>query len=45
VSITSGVGQPYGAVYAVKPATLALAVVSLCFGIGGVMLGVATSNS
>jgi len=38
MSITPGVGQPYMAVYAVKPPMLALAVVSLCFGIGGTML-------
>jgi len=38
MSVTPGVGQPYMAVYAVKPPMLALAVVSLCFGIGGFAL-------
>ena len=38
MSVTPGVGQPYMAVYAVKPPLLALAVVSLCFGIGGALL-------
>ncbi len=34
----AGVGQPYTAVDAVKPPMLALAVVSLCFGIAGTLL-------
>lgn len=38
MSVTPGVGQPYMAVYAVRPPMLALAVVSLCFGIAGTML-------
>jgi hypothetical protein len=38
MTVTPGVGQPYMAVYAVKPPMLVLAVVSLCFGVGGFML-------
>jgi len=38
MSVTPGVGQPYMAVYAVKPPMLALAVVSLCCGAAGAFL-------
>ncbi|NYI42601.1 DUF4190 domain-containing protein [Demequina lutea] len=38
MSVTPGVGQPNTPVYAVKPPMLTLAVVSLCFGIAGVLM-------